>query len=91
MSEQTTNEVQTGEAPARVYHEIESKYEFVVAAAREAERLNEFYRNRAIQPDEKVTMEAIRRVRESRTQITYEAAIPQEEEPRKEATYFFGA
>lgn len=82
----------SGDGPrARDFREIQSKYEFVIAAAREAERLNEFYRNRGINPDEKVTVEAIRRVREERSRITYEEAPAQEEEPRKETTYFFGS
>ncbi len=90
MSDEILDEGQERVHPGRNYHEIESKYEFVIAAAREAERLNDFYRNRAIQPVEKVTIESIRRVREAKTQIAYEEAVPVEEEVRKEATYFFG-
>ena len=90
MSDEILDEGQERDHPGRKYHEIESKYEFVIAAAREAERLNDYYRNRAIQPVEKVTIESIRRVREAKTQIAYEEAVPVEEEVRKEATYFFG-
>ena len=94
MSDELASEVRPsveGEQQGRDYREIHSKYECVIAAAREAERLNEFYRNRGINPDEKVTVEAIRRVREERSRITYEEAPAQEEEPRKETTYFFGS
>ncbi|MBK8231606.1 MAG: hypothetical protein IT349_10550 [Candidatus Eisenbacteria bacterium] len=91
MSEEFANDAAPSGPPAREYREIGSKYEFVIAAAREAERLNDYYRNRAIQPDEKVTLEAVRRVREGRTQIAYEETPVVEEEARKESTYFFGS
>ncbi len=72
------------------FREIRSKYEFVIAAAREAERLNEYYRNHGIQPDLKVTSEAIGRIREGLSRIVYEEPKPAEEETKKESTYFFG-
>lgn len=72
------------------FHEIRSKYEFVIAAAREAERLNDFYRNHGIHPDRKVTTEAIERIREGLSRVVYEEPKPAEEETRKESTYFFG-
>ncbi len=37
-------------------------YELIMIAAKEARRLNEFYRNRNVQPKERVTTEAIRHV-----------------------------
>lgn len=72
------------------FREIRSKYEFVIAAAREAERLNDFYRNHGIQPDRKVTTEAIERIKEGLSRVIYEEPKPAEEETRKESTYFFG-
>ncbi|MCA9754642.1 MAG: DNA-directed RNA polymerase subunit omega [Candidatus Eisenbacteria bacterium] len=72
------------------FHEIRSKYEFVIAAAREAERLNDYYRNHGIQPDRKVTTEAIDRIKQGLSRVVYEEPKPAEEETRKESTYFFG-
>lgn len=79
------------EAPgeSREFREIQSKYEFVIAAAREAERLNDFYRNRGIQPEGKVTLEACGRVRDGKSRMVYEELPKAEEEVRKETTYFF--
>ena len=70
--------------------DMRSKYEFVVAAAREAERLNEDYRNHRISNDAKVTTEALARLRDGRSRAIYEEPKPAEEESRKESTYFFG-
>ena len=72
------------------FREIRSKYEFVIAAAREAERLNDFYRNHGIHPDRKVTTEAIERIKQGLSRVIYEEPKPAEEESRKESTYFFG-
>lgn len=79
-----------GGSDTRVFQTIRNKYEFVIAAAREAERLNEFYRHRAIQPEGKITLEAIDRIVTSKSRVVYEEALPPEEEVRKESTYFFG-
>ncbi len=76
--------------PAREFREIRSKYEFVVVAAREAERLNDYYRNRALQPDRKVTLESTERVRLEKSRLIYEEQTAPSEEPRRETTYFFG-
>jgi DNA-directed RNA polymerase subunit K/omega len=67
-----------------------SKYEFVMAAAREAERLNDHYRKVGA-PLEKVTIEAIRRIRKGMTRIVYEEPQAPPEETTKETTYFFGS
>jgi DNA-directed RNA polymerase subunit K/omega len=72
------------------FHEIRSKYEFVIAAAREAERLNDYYRNHGVHPDRKVTTEAIDRIKQGLSRVIYEEPKPAEEESRKESTYFFG-
>jgi len=75
----------------RVKHTgIVKKYEFVMAAAREAERLNDYYRNHGIQSDTKVTTEAIDRVRLGLSKVVYEEPKPAEEETRRESTYIFG-
>ena len=66
------------------------KYEFVMAAAREAERLNDYYRNHGIQSDTKVTTEAINRVSLGLSKVIYEEPKPAEEESRGESTYIFG-
>lgn len=80
-----------GSSPrAPEFREIRSKYEFVIAAAREAERLNDYYRNHGIMPDHKVTSEAIERIRAGLSKVVYEEPKPAEEETRKESTYFFG-
>jgi hypothetical protein len=72
------------------FRQMRSKYEFVVAASREAERLNEYYRNHSIPVDAKVTSEALLRLRDGRSRAIYEEPKPVEEESRKESTYFFG-
>lgn len=72
------------------FHTCRSKYEFVVAAAREAERLNDYYRNHGIQMDHKVTSEALNRLKDTRSRVVYEEPKAAEEETRKESTYFFG-
>ena len=68
---------------------IQSKYEFVMAAAKEAERLNDHYR-KAGTPTEKVTIEAVKRVRKHLSRVIYEEPANQADEPVKESTYFFG-
>lgn len=87
MTEQTAVRLTGEDGEAR---DMRSKYEFVVAAAREAERLNEYYRNHRISVDAKVTTEALERLRDGRSQAIYEEPKPAEEESRKESTYFFG-
>lgn len=73
------------------FHDIRSKYEFVMACAKEAERLNDRLRNTGVRPDRKVTVDAIERVRGGTSKITYEEPqTPAEESPR-ETTYFFGS
>ena len=80
----------TPETESEGLTEFRSKYEFVMAAAREAERLNDYYRNNSIPIEHKVTIEAINRIRETRSKVVYEDPKPAEEETRKESTYFFG-
>jgi hypothetical protein len=87
MAEQAAMRLTGEDGEAR---DMRSKYEFVVAAAREAERLNEYYRNHRISVDTKVTTEALARLRDGRSQAIYEEPKPAEEESRKESTYFFG-
>ncbi|MCA9726933.1 MAG: hypothetical protein R3E12_16710 [Candidatus Eisenbacteria bacterium] len=88
MSDETSTLQLTDEAGN--FRDVRSKYEFVVAASREAERLNEYYRNHSIQNDVKVTSEAVLRLRDGRSRAIYEEPKPVEEESRKESTYFFG-
>jgi DNA-directed RNA polymerase subunit K/omega len=73
-----------------VFHTIQSKYEFVMAAAKEAERLNDRYRNQGIHVMRKVTVEAVDRVTKGNTRIAYEEPQAPAEEAPKESTYFFG-
>ena len=77
--------------PEPPQREIRSKYEFVMAASKEAERLNDYYRNRGIAPEDKVTVEAVRRIRLGQTKVSYEDASTSGDELRRETTYFFGS
>jgi hypothetical protein len=80
-----------GDASNPEFHAIRSKYEFVMACAKEAERLNDRLRNTGIRPNRKVTVDAIDRVKVGASKITYEEPqAPAEESPR-ETTYFFGS
>jgi hypothetical protein len=73
------------------FHTIRSKYEFVMACAKEAERLNDRLRNTGVRPNRKVTVDAIERVKVGTSKITYEEPqAPADESPR-ETTYFFGS
>jgi hypothetical protein len=70
---------------------VKSKYEFVMAASKEAERLNEQLRRRGILTSrDKVTMEAIRRIRHGSSRVVYDDQPLAVEEPGKESSYFFG-
>lgn len=71
------------------HKEIQSKYEFVMAAAKEAERLNDQYRKSGT-PVEKVTIEAVRRIRKGLSHLVYEEPQAPVDETAKESTYFFG-
>lgn len=55
-----------------------NKYEIVMVAAKEAERLNLLYRNRHEKPPQKVTTMAIERVIPGLTKFTYEEAEPED-------------
>jgi hypothetical protein len=80
-----------GEESTPEFHVIRSKYEFVMACAKEAERLNDRLRNTGIRPNRKVTVDAIERVKVGTSKITYEEPqAPADESPR-ETTYFFGS
>ncbi len=70
---------------------FKSKYEFVMAAAKEAERLNDHLRKTGIATQEKVTIEAIRRIGKALSKVVYEEPPGGSEEPPKESTYFFGS
>jgi len=71
--------------------DMRSKYEFVMAASKEAERLNDRYRREGIRPAGKVTVEAAQRVRQGLSRIAYEEPHAPSEETAKESTYFFGS
>ena len=86
-----TGETGGGDATPAEFHTIRSKYEFVMACAKEAERLNDRLRNSGIRPNRKVTVDAIERVKVGDSKITYnEPQAPPDESP-KETTYFFGS
>jgi DNA-directed RNA polymerase omega subunit len=71
---------------------IRSKYELVVAAAKEAERLNDYYRNRGGDLPEKVTMLALRRIEKGLSKILYEDPDKaSEDQQRRDTTFFFGS
>ncbi len=77
-----------GQAPTQ---ELKSKYEFVMAASKEAERLNDRYRKTGVTPLTKVTVEAVRRVRRGISRVVYEEPQGPPDEVPKESTYFFGS
>jgi hypothetical protein len=79
------------EATPPAFHTIRSKYEFVMACAKEAERLNDRLRNAGIRPNRKVTVDAIDRVKVGDSKITYEEPQAPADEAPKETTYFFGS
>ena len=86
-----TDEPIASDATNPQFHTIRSKYEFVMACAKEAERLNDRLRNNGIRPNRKVTVDAIERVKVGNSKITYnEPQSPPDESP-KETTYFFGS
>lgn len=71
---------------------IRSKYELVVAAAKEAERLNDVSRHRGGESAEKVTMLALKRIERGLSKIVHEEAEkPGDEAQRRETTFFFGS
>lgn len=63
-----------------------NKYELVMAAAKEAERLNAIYRHRHEKPPTKVTIMAVDRVRPGITKFVYEE--DETEEPGEQLPYF---
>jgi DNA-directed RNA polymerase subunit K/omega len=63
-----------------------NKYELVMAAAKEAERLNAVYRHRHEKPPTKVTIMAVDRVRPGITKFIYEE--DETEEPGEQLPYF---
>jgi hypothetical protein len=71
--------------------EIKSKYEFVMAASKEAERLNDQHRKTGAPVTGKVTIEAVKRIRRGLSRVVYEEPQGAQEEPPKESTYFFGS
>jgi DNA-directed RNA polymerase omega subunit len=71
---------------------IRSKYEMVVAAAKEAERLNDLFRHRGTPVTEKVTMLAMRRIEKGLSKVMHdEPEKPAGEQQRRETTFFFGS
>ena len=71
---------------------IRSKYELVVAAAKEAERLNDHFRNRGGEGTEKITILALRRIEKGLSKIVYEDPEKvAEDQQRKDTTFFFGS
>lgn len=71
---------------------IRSKYELVVAAAKEAERLNDYYRNRGSELPEKVTMLAMRRIEKGLSKVVYEDPDKSaDDQQRRDTTFFFGS
>jgi hypothetical protein len=71
---------------------IKSKYEFVMAASKEAERLNESNRRRGLNSaqDAKVTVEAVRRIQKRLSRIVYEEGPDPSTDSNKETPYILG-
>ena len=82
---------ETNPAPVQESREMKSKYEFVMAASKEAERLNDQFRKTGIALPGKVTIEAVRRIRRGLSRMVYEEPQGAPEEQPKESTYFFGS
>ncbi len=57
-------------------------YELIMVAAKEARRLNDYYRNRNVQPKERVTSVAIKRARGDGILYTYHLPEPAESEEK---------
>ncbi len=71
---------------------IRSKYELVVAAAKEAERLNDHLRNRGTETEGKITILALKRIDKGLSKVVYEdPEKANEEQQRRETTFFFGS
>lgn len=91
LDDQKPQDAGTARVHAPEFQKIRSKYEFVMAAAKEAERLNDRHRNQGFRSPAKVTIEAIDRVRKGLSRIAYEEPLAQADEAPKETTYFFGS
>lgn len=79
-------------AVRRLPEGIRSKYEMVVAAAKEAERLNDLYRHRGDPLPEKVTMLALRRVEKGLSKVVYEEPERSADDgQRRDTTFFFSS
>ena len=87
-----TEETRSIRSVRRLPEGIRSKYELVVAAAKEAERINDLYRHRGDNPGEKVTMVALRRIEKGLSRVLYEdAEKAAEEQQGRDKTFFFGS
>lgn len=56
--------------------ECTNRYELIMVAAREARRLNDYYRIRNVEPKSRVTTEAIKRIRVGNVRFAYGEASP---------------
>ena len=87
-----TDETRAPRTPRRLPEGIRSKYELVVAAAKEAERLNDHFRNRGGEETGKVTMLALKRIEKGLSKVVYEDPEKvAEDQQRKDTTFFFGS
>ena len=59
-----------------------NRYELIIAAAREARRLNDYYRNRGLEPKSRITTEAMHRASHDGISFTYQRP---REEPEADA------
>ncbi len=87
-----SNETKPQGSKRKLPEGIRSKYEFVVAAAKEAERLNDQFRNRGGEEAGKVTMLALKRIEKGLSKVVYEdPETAAEDQQRKDTTFFFGS
>lgn len=87
-----TSETKQPGTGRRLPEGIRSKYELVVAAAKEAERLNDQFRNRGGEESGKVTMLALKRIEKGLSKIVYEdPENAADDQQRKDTTFFFGS
>jgi DNA-directed RNA polymerase subunit K/omega len=84
--ERVDEETQETQIPEEDLKSPDNKYELVMVAAKEAERLNSMYRHRHEKPPQKVTLMALHRVRPGITKFVYEEA--ELEEPGEQLPFF---
>lgn len=76
-AEATTVSDDPREPEVRSSTDCTNRYELIMVAAKEARRLNDYYRIRNVEPKSRVTTEAIRRARQRGVRFTYTTPPPE--------------